>query len=205
MNLDKYCKLGENYNIYNIYYDTLNNDVIRHSISKPYYKEKLRLRSYNIPTSLNDKVFLELKKKINGIVNKRRVVMTLGDVYEFLENGKKPLFDDYENKQVIKEIEYYLNESPLVSECIVLGDKPKGDKETYVTAKIYPNKDYIKEILNKEDLSEDDIKKEIKTLVSDINKKLPNFKHIKNFKIVKEPLEKTTTQKIKRFGNNLSI
>ncbi len=104
-----------------------------------------------------------------------------------------------------EEIEYYLNESPLVSECIVLGDKPKGDKETYVTAKIYPNKDYIKEILNKEDLSEDDIKKEIKTLVSDINKKLPNFKHIKNFKIVKEPLEKTTTQKIKRFGNNLSM
>ena len=64
MNLDKHCKVGENYNIYNIYYDTLNNDVIRHSISKPYYKEKLRLRSYNIPNSLDDKVFLELKKKI---------------------------------------------------------------------------------------------------------------------------------------------
>ena len=43
MNLDKYCKLGENYNIYNIYYDTLNNDVIRHSISKPYYKKNLDL------------------------------------------------------------------------------------------------------------------------------------------------------------------
>ena len=54
MNLDKHCKIGENYNIYNIYYDTLNNDVIRHSISKPYYKEKLRLRSYTIPNSLDD-------------------------------------------------------------------------------------------------------------------------------------------------------
>ena len=64
MNLDKYCREGKNYNIYNIYYDTLNNDVIRHSISKPYYKEKLRLRSYNTPTSLDDNVFLELKKKI---------------------------------------------------------------------------------------------------------------------------------------------
>ena len=109
MNLDKYCKEGKNYNIYNIYYDTLNNDVIRHSISKPYYKEKLRLRSYKIPNSLEDKVFLELKKKINGIVNKRRVVMTLGEVYDFLESGKKPMFDNYENKQVIKEIEYYLS------------------------------------------------------------------------------------------------
>ena len=113
MNLDKYCRLGENYNIYNIYYDTRNNDVIRHSISKPYYKEKLRLRSYNIPNSLGDKVFLELKKKINGIVNKRRVVMTLGETYEFLENGKKPNFDDYENKQVIREIEYYLSKNKV--------------------------------------------------------------------------------------------
>ena len=39
--------------------------------------------------------------------------MTLGDVYEFLENGKKPLFDDYENKQVIKEIEYYLSKNKV--------------------------------------------------------------------------------------------
>ena len=113
MNLDKHCKVGENYNIYNIYYDTLNNDVIRHSISKPYYKEKLRLRSYNVPNSLDDKVFLELKKKINGIVNKRRVVMTLGEVYEFLENRKKPNFDDYENNQVIREIEYYLSKNKV--------------------------------------------------------------------------------------------
>ena len=104
-----------------------------------------------------------------------------------------------------EEIEYYLNESPLVSECIVLGDKPKGDKETYVSAKILPNIEYFKEIFGKENISEKEINKEIKTLISDVNKKLPNFKHIKKFKIVSEPLEKTTTQKIKRFGNNLSM
>ncbi|MCR4943556.1 MAG: VTC domain-containing protein [Clostridium sp.] len=75
MNEDKFCKNGKKYSIFNIYYDTENNDVIRHSIAKPYYKEKLRLRSYSIPKDLNDKVFLELKKKINGIVNKRRVVL----------------------------------------------------------------------------------------------------------------------------------
>lgn len=109
MNPDEHCKSGKNYSIYNIYYDTENDDVIRHSISKPYYKEKLRLRSYNIPTSLNDKVFLELKKKINGIVNKRRVVLTLEEAYRFLELGQKPVSNDYVNKQVINEIEYYLS------------------------------------------------------------------------------------------------
>ena len=137
MNLDKHCKVGENYNIYNIYYDTLNNDVIRHSISKPYYKEKLRLRSYNVPNSLDDKVFLELKKKINGIVNKRRVVMTLGEVYEFLENRKKPNFDDYENYQVIREIEYYLSKNKVYPNVYIGNSRKalfgKGDKEFRVT------------------------------------------------------------------------
>lgn len=109
MNPDEHCKFDKNYSIYNIYYDTENSDVIRHSIASPYYKEKLRLRSYNIPKSLNDKVFLELKKKINGIVNKRRVVLTLSEAYEFLEFGKKPISNDYINNQVINEIEYYLS------------------------------------------------------------------------------------------------
>ena len=138
MNLDKYCRDGKNYNIYSIYYDTLNNDVIRHSISKPYYKEKLRLRSYNTPTSLDDKVFLELKKKINGIVNKRRVVMTLGQVYDFLQNNKKPDFDDYEKRQVIKEIEYYLSKNNVhpnvnigYSRKALFGKDDKGFRVTF--------------------------------------------------------------------------
>ena len=113
MNPDEHCKSGKNYSIYNIYYDTNNDDVIRHSICKPYYKEKLRLRSYNIPNSLTYKVFLELKKKINGIVNKRRVVLTLGEAYKFLQLGEKPVSNDYVNKQVINEIAYYLSKNPV--------------------------------------------------------------------------------------------
>lgn len=104
-----------------------------------------------------------------------------------------------------EEIEYYLNESPLVEECIVIGVNYENDRETYVNAKILPNKDSFKELLNKEKISDSDINKEIKKLISEVNKKLPNYKHIKNFKIVDEPFEKTTTQKIKRFGNNLSM
>ena len=113
MNPDEHCKSGKNYSIYNIYYDTNNDDIIRHSISKPYYKEKLRLRSYNVPNSPTDKVFLELKKKINGIVNKRRVVLTLEEAYKFLQLGEKPTSNDYVNRQVINEIEYYLSKKPV--------------------------------------------------------------------------------------------
>lgn len=120
MNPDEHCKSDKNYSIYNIYYDTNNDDVIRHSICKPYYKEKLRLRSYTIPTSLNDKVFLELKKKINGIVNKRRVVLTLGEAYKFLELGERPSSNDYINNQVINEIEYYLSKK-IVHPTVYIG------------------------------------------------------------------------------------
>jgi hypothetical protein len=113
MNSDEYCKSGETYNIYNIYYDTDNSDVIRHSISKPYYKEKLRLRSYSVPKSQDDKVFLELKKKINGIVNKRRVVLALGEAQHFLKEGFKPFSEDFKSKQVLNEIEYYLRRNEV--------------------------------------------------------------------------------------------
>ncbi len=113
MNPDEHCKNGQNYNIYNVYYDTDNDDVIRHSISKPYYKEKLRLRSYKIPTSLNDTVFLELKKKINGIVTKRRVVITLGEAYKFIETRERPKKVDFVTNQIFNELEYYLNNNKV--------------------------------------------------------------------------------------------
>jgi len=125
MNPDEFCKAGKNYSIYNIYYDTVNSDVIRHSINKPYYKEKLRLRSYKIPTKPTDKVFLELKKKINGIVNKRRVVLTLEEAHKFLELGETPKSEDYVNNQVIKEIQYYLSKKD-VSPTVYIGYSRKA-------------------------------------------------------------------------------
>ncbi|NLL29609.1 MAG: polyphosphate polymerase domain-containing protein [Clostridiales bacterium] len=119
MNLDKFCKGGKNYSIYNIYYDTDDNSIIRHSIDKPYYKEKLRLRSYSIPKSKNDTVFLELKKKINGIVNKRRVVITLNEAYKFLESGQRPETKDYVSNQVLNEIEYHLSKNTITSKVYI--------------------------------------------------------------------------------------
>lgn len=109
MEFDKHCVDNTNYHIYSIYYDNDNNDVIRHSISKPYYKEKLRLRSYKITKNPNDIVFLELKKKINKIVSKRRIVLTFKEAIDFLEKGIRPSSDDYINNQVLNEIEYYLH------------------------------------------------------------------------------------------------
>ena len=68
MTADRY---GE-YAIGNIYCDTDNFRLIRASLEKPAYKEKLRIRCYGVPKA-GDKVFVELKKKCGGVVYKRRV------------------------------------------------------------------------------------------------------------------------------------
>lgn len=108
MQPDKHCQNGENYSIYNIYYDTPDAHLIKASLAKPYYKEKLRLRTYHTPKSSDAKVFLELKKKTGGIVHKRRAVITLQEAYDFINLGKRPIAHDYINEQVINEIEYFL-------------------------------------------------------------------------------------------------
>ena len=95
------------YTISNIYFDTPDDYLIRTSLGKPEYKEKLRLRSYGVPKE-NSKVFLEIKKKYKGIVNKRRTALTLSEAYGFTKTGKSPELKEYMNKQVISELEYFL-------------------------------------------------------------------------------------------------
>lgn len=87
--------------ICNIYYDTDYHDLIRNSIEKPPYKEKVRMRSYNVP-SLTDTIFLEIKKKYEGVVYKRRIKISLEEAYKYIENHNTPNC----NKQIMKEIDY---------------------------------------------------------------------------------------------------
>lgn len=67
--------------ILNIYYDTENWDLIRASIEKPGYKEKLRVRSYGVPKGT---VFAEIKKKCGGVVYKRRISGSNSDITKML-------------------------------------------------------------------------------------------------------------------------
>ena len=74
------------YTICNIYYDTEGWELIRQSIQKPVYKEKLRVRSYGVPGD-EDKAFIEIKKKYKGIVYKRRITAQAKDVEPILTDG----------------------------------------------------------------------------------------------------------------------
>ena len=104
-----------------------------------------------------------------------------------------------------EEVEYYLNDNPLISESLVLGIQKENDDETYINAQIYPNIEAITEYLKGSVPTKEEIWKIISDAVSNVNKKLPNYKHIKNFVIRDKEFEKTTTQKIKRYGNNMKM
>ncbi len=107
MDMDSHNKDHGPYTIANIYFDTPDDYLIRTSLSKPIYKEKLRLRAYGVPTS-DSKVFLEIKKKFKGLVNKRRTKLKLSEAYDFVASGVPPKPEEYMNIQVVREIEYFL-------------------------------------------------------------------------------------------------
>jgi len=89
--------------ISSIYYDSENLDVIRESLEKPTYKEKLRLRAYGNVDS-NSTVFIELKKKYNGIVYKRRIPMKYSEALAYLNDHEYPR----EKSQIFNEIDYFV-------------------------------------------------------------------------------------------------
>lgn len=110
------------YTIANIYYDTADDRLIRTSLESPPYKEKLRLRSYGVPKA-DSNVYLEIKKKYKGIVNKRRTTLKLGEAYFFAENGRLPQIKPYMNAQVVKEIEYFMQTYDLVPKLYLAYDR----------------------------------------------------------------------------------
>ncbi len=100
MALDKYGRTT----IRNIYFDTDSYRLIRRSIEKPVYKEKMRIRSY-CKAQPNSTVFVELKKKYKSVVYKRRVAMTEMQALEWVLNGRR----NTEETQITKEIDYFIS------------------------------------------------------------------------------------------------
>lgn len=89
--------------IMSLYLDTPTHELIRNSMEASSYKEKLRIRSYGV-ISKNEAVFLELKKKYQGVVYKRRVKMNYQDVLDYIDCHIKP-----DDSQIMSEIDYLVN------------------------------------------------------------------------------------------------
>ena len=99
MSLDQYGRTV----IRNIYFDTDNYRLVRHSIEKPVYKEKLRIRSYS-QADPESPVFVELKKKYESVVYKRRLQLPEQEAVDWV-CGKCPCKKE---TQISREIDYFM-------------------------------------------------------------------------------------------------
>ena len=124
MEVDQYGKTS----IASLYYDTPTYQLIRTSVEKPEFKEKIRLRSYGIATE-ESPVFLELKRKAYGIVYKRRVQTTIPLVHKFFSGEGDICAPGQINKEITVFRDYY---KTLVPACLIIYDRiayfePGGD------------------------------------------------------------------------------
>ena len=91
--------------ICSLYLDSDDFLLARRSMSKPKYKEKLRMRSYGLPQP-ETTVYLELKKKLNGITYKRRIPMPYAEAERYLLSSEAP----EERSQIMQEIDYFISQ-----------------------------------------------------------------------------------------------
>ncbi len=99
MSIDQYGRSV----IRSIYFDTPDYRLIRRSIEKPTYKEKLRIRSYGV-VGAESTVFVELKKKYKKVVYKRRVSLPLREAMDWLCGEAHCSLDT----QITREVDYFL-------------------------------------------------------------------------------------------------
>ena len=119
------------------------------------------------------------------------------DGFLFITGRKKDIIVLRNGKNVYpQELEFLITKLDYVLECIVF-PRNKDKTDTVIQAKIVYDKDRIKQIYGEK--TEGEYKKDIWKDIKEINKNLVTYKHIKEIEITDIPMEKTTTQKIKRY------
>ncbi len=120
MGIDNYGRTT----IRNLYFDTDSFLLIRRSIEKPSYKEKLRVRSYG--TADNDStVFVELKKKYKSVVYKRRVSLRYQEAMDWIARTKHC----HKKTQICNEIDFFLDHYETLHPTVFLS----YEREAYYT------------------------------------------------------------------------
>ena len=106
------------YTVNSIYYDNQNSELAIHSLMKPEYKMKLRLRCYG-DASEDKPVFLETKKKYEDIVYKRRIELGMQEAFDYLDYG----IPHSVHNNTADEIDYILNYYNLEAKAYIAYDR----------------------------------------------------------------------------------
>lgn len=105
--------------IMSLYYDTKDFQFIQHSMDKPIYKEKFRVRSYGIPSE-ESTIFLEIKKKVNGIVYKRRLSVDYSTYECWLKSKDFYLRNNVDSNQINEEIFWLFKQHPDLTPQVLI-------------------------------------------------------------------------------------
>ncbi|MFZ9704187.1 MAG: polyphosphate polymerase domain-containing protein [Bacilli bacterium] len=137
MKADPYCRDGKPYHLRNVYFDTPDHQLISLSLLKPDFKEKLRIRKYGRRGDGTHLVFLEVKRKVRGIVTKRRAALSLNEIEAFMLRGVMPDRQQYFDQQILKELLYITAVYDLQKAVFIEYDRlaffDKKDEEFRVT------------------------------------------------------------------------
>ena len=133
--LQKHLKKDEYFkeSVLSLYFDTKNSDLANRSIDRPPFREKIRVRAYNVPTETSP-VFFEVKSKLatRGVKmgNKRRLVLPLKDFYAYFEHGKdlvkiakKSSNSDPKQLQIARELDYLTKYYRLEPKVLISADR----------------------------------------------------------------------------------
>ena len=130
--LEQYLKKDKYFSstIISLYFDTKNDDLIILSNGHPVFKQKFRLRAYNLPTP-ESTVFLETKTKLKSarekLGSKRRLALSLKDFYQFIDHKTTlaKLFEgsSFKDQQIAKELDYYFTFYRLSPKIIIAYDR----------------------------------------------------------------------------------
>lgn len=104
--------------ICSLYYDAPDYTLIRHSMDKPTYKEKLRLRSYGVPHG-EDVVYMELKKKLDGVTFKRRMALPLREAQAYFAGSIVPAHAG----QIFREIDWFAQRYSVQPKVVICYDR----------------------------------------------------------------------------------
>ncbi|MBQ6130361.1 polyphosphate polymerase domain-containing protein [Candidatus Saccharibacteria bacterium] len=134
-NIRKYLEKDEYYkeSVLSLYLDTKHSDLANRSIDRPPFREKIRVRAYNVPAE-SSPVFFEVKAKLafryQKIGNKRRLILPLKDFYRYLETGKNlektvKTFskNDRQQLQVARELDYLMKYHALEPKVLISADR----------------------------------------------------------------------------------
>ncbi|MGX7351924.1 polyphosphate polymerase domain-containing protein [Enterococcus canis] len=108
--------------ILSLYCDTTDYQLIQRSIDKPKYKEKFRVRSYGVPTD-DSLTFLEIKKKFQKVVYKRRLALPCEETADYLRHPRLLPFSTPKENQLMQEIHWLYGRQQLAPKVLIAYDR----------------------------------------------------------------------------------